>query len=148
TVGSSPKTSSPSSASAIARRISGVGCVTVSERRSIRWVGMANAEYRRGVAGRRSWARRGRRAGVLGTQAQQVDRTKCRLNERAGQSFGDIERKYGVLEGHDQELLVDQVMSESDGAIDSILTTQSVQPVELGQIVTADPRNVMKSTEV
>ena len=36
TVGSSPKTSSPSSASAIARRISGEGCVTVSERRSRR----------------------------------------------------------------------------------------------------------------
>ena len=35
TVGSSPKTSSPSSASAIARRISGVGCVTVSLRKSI-----------------------------------------------------------------------------------------------------------------
>src|SRR5579884_4315679 len=35
TVGSSPKTSSPSSASAMARRISGVGMVTVSERRSM-----------------------------------------------------------------------------------------------------------------
>ncbi len=35
TVGSSPKTSSPTSASAIARRIAGVGLVTVSERRSI-----------------------------------------------------------------------------------------------------------------
>ena len=34
TVGSSPQTSSPTSASAIARRISGVGRVTVSERRS------------------------------------------------------------------------------------------------------------------
>src|SRR6185369_15940971 len=34
TVGSSPYTSSPTSASAIARRISGVGLVTVSERRS------------------------------------------------------------------------------------------------------------------
>ena len=34
TVGSSPYTSSPTSASAIARRISGVGVVTVSERRS------------------------------------------------------------------------------------------------------------------
>ncbi len=33
--GSSPKTSSPTSASAIARRIAGVGRVTVSERRSI-----------------------------------------------------------------------------------------------------------------
>ena len=36
TVGSSPKTSSPTSASAIARRIAGVGWVTVSLRRSIR----------------------------------------------------------------------------------------------------------------
>src|SRR5438067_1893297 len=36
TVGSSPYTSSPTSASAIARRISGVGRVTVSERRSTR----------------------------------------------------------------------------------------------------------------
>jgi hypothetical protein len=35
TVGSSPNTSSPSGAVVIARRISGVGCVTVSERRSI-----------------------------------------------------------------------------------------------------------------
>ena len=35
TVGSSPKTSSPSSAAAMARRIAGVGWVTVSERRSI-----------------------------------------------------------------------------------------------------------------
>ena len=35
TVGSSPYTSSPTSASAMARRISGVGRVTVSERRSI-----------------------------------------------------------------------------------------------------------------
>src|SRR5215217_3207371 len=34
TVGSSPYASSPTSASAIARRISGVGVVTVSERRS------------------------------------------------------------------------------------------------------------------
>ena len=34
TVGSSPKTSSPTSASAMARRISGVGLVTVSLRRS------------------------------------------------------------------------------------------------------------------
>src|SRR6266850_516636 len=34
TVGSSPKTSSPSSASSIARRMAGVGRVTVSERRS------------------------------------------------------------------------------------------------------------------
>ncbi len=34
TVGSSPQTSSPTSASAIARRISGVGRVTVSERKS------------------------------------------------------------------------------------------------------------------
>src|SRR5437588_3132532 len=34
TVGSSPYTSSPTSASAMARRISGVGWVTVSERRS------------------------------------------------------------------------------------------------------------------
>src|SRR5947199_5345052 len=34
TVGSSPYTSSPTSASAMARRISGVGLVTVSERRS------------------------------------------------------------------------------------------------------------------
>jgi flavin-binding protein dodecin len=33
-VGSSPKTSSPTAASAIARRISGVGSVSVSERRS------------------------------------------------------------------------------------------------------------------
>ena len=36
TVGSSPNTSSPSSASAIARRMAGVGWVTVSERRSMR----------------------------------------------------------------------------------------------------------------
>src|SRR5215470_3425721 len=35
TVGSSPKTSSPTSARAIASRIAGVGRVTVSERRSI-----------------------------------------------------------------------------------------------------------------
>ena len=35
TVGSSPKTSSPTSASAIARRIAGVGFVTVSDRMSI-----------------------------------------------------------------------------------------------------------------
>ena len=35
TVGSSPKTSSPTSASAIARRMAGEGRVTVSERRSI-----------------------------------------------------------------------------------------------------------------
>ena len=35
TVGSSPKTSSPTSASAMARRMAGVGRVTVSERRSI-----------------------------------------------------------------------------------------------------------------
>ena len=35
TVGSSPKTSSPTSASAIARRIAGVGFVTVSDRKSI-----------------------------------------------------------------------------------------------------------------
>ena len=35
TVGSSPNTSSPTSAEAIARRISSVGWVTVSERRSI-----------------------------------------------------------------------------------------------------------------
>src|SRR5262245_24162081 len=36
TVGSSPKTSSPTSASAIAWRMAGVGCVTVSERKSMR----------------------------------------------------------------------------------------------------------------
>ena len=36
TVGSSSKTSSPTSAAAMACRISGVGCVTVSERRSMR----------------------------------------------------------------------------------------------------------------
>ena len=36
TVGSSPKTSSPTSASAMARRIAGVGLVTVSERRSMK----------------------------------------------------------------------------------------------------------------
>ena len=35
TVGSSPKTSSPTSASAIARRMAGEGSVTVSDRRSI-----------------------------------------------------------------------------------------------------------------
>ncbi len=35
TVGSSPKTSSPTSACAIAARIASVGAVTVSERRSI-----------------------------------------------------------------------------------------------------------------
>src|SRR5229473_8481673 len=35
TIGSSPNTSSPSGAVTIARRISGVGMVTVSERRSI-----------------------------------------------------------------------------------------------------------------
>ena len=52
TVGSSPKTSSPTSASAIARRIAGVGLVTVSERRSIR--GMVRRGYRgrgHGVSG-------------------------------------------------------------------------------------------------
>ena len=41
TVGSSPKTSSPTSASAIARRISGVGFVTVSDRRSMMGMGPA-----------------------------------------------------------------------------------------------------------
>ena len=39
TVGSSPYTSSPTRAPAMARRISGVGSVTVSERRSTRAVG-------------------------------------------------------------------------------------------------------------
>ena len=42
-MGSSPKTSSPTSASAIARRISGVGLVTVSDRRSM-MVGHGAAE--------------------------------------------------------------------------------------------------------
>jgi len=40
TVGSSPYASSPTSASAIAARISGVGVVTVSERRSTTDIGM------------------------------------------------------------------------------------------------------------
>ena len=46
TVGSSPKTSSPTSASAMARRISGVGRVTVSERRSITSMGVGRIPRR------------------------------------------------------------------------------------------------------
>src|SRR5213595_344074 len=46
TVGSSPYASSPTSASAIARRISGVGVVTVSERRSTTPDGDAMARHR------------------------------------------------------------------------------------------------------
>src|SRR5437868_13425845 len=42
TVGSSPYTSSPTSAAAIARRISGVGFVTVSDLRSIMFVARAH----------------------------------------------------------------------------------------------------------
>ena len=49
TVGSSPNTSSPTSAAAIARRIASVGVVTVSERRSIGGMG---AEYRSGGTGK------------------------------------------------------------------------------------------------
>src|SRR2546429_6097115 len=45
TVGSSPYTSSPTSASAIARRISGVGRVTVSLRRSTTPAGIRSEEH-------------------------------------------------------------------------------------------------------
>src|SRR5258708_7999744 len=55
-VGSSPKTSSPSSASAIARRISGVGMVSVSERRSTGVVTTLLWGGRRGLAMNRAAA--------------------------------------------------------------------------------------------
>ena len=55
TVGSSPKTSSPTSALAIARRIASVGRVTVSERRSIRRIAAeSTASPRPGARDRRS----------------------------------------------------------------------------------------------
>jgi hypothetical protein len=55
TVGSSPKTSSPTSASTIAWRIAGVGLVTVSLRRSMR--GMAREVATVGILLRSSWMR-------------------------------------------------------------------------------------------
>ena len=53
TVGSSPQTSSPTSASAMARRISGVGRVTVSERRSTDRIRAAEYPHRRASPRRR-----------------------------------------------------------------------------------------------
>ena len=60
TVGSSPNTSSPTSASAIARRIAGDGWVTVSLRRSIGGIGGEYRSRRRAVHGTRSADRRTR----------------------------------------------------------------------------------------
>src|SRR6516164_5051434 len=63
-VGSSPYTSSPTSASAIARRIPGVGRVTVSERRSMGAVGTRGPYYNRGMP-RDTLAERKVRAGKV-----------------------------------------------------------------------------------
>ena len=59
TVGSSPKTSSPTSAAAIARRISAVGLVTVSDRRSIMSMGHGRIPRRRVEGGRERLGGRG-----------------------------------------------------------------------------------------